>query len=505
MNTTTRKIGIILLLIILLPAVIFSVYEISTLNESEKMIDKIYNNQLDALLFSINQYSEDVAGRFQYKLNLLNEQNDPLSINKRLNNFIEENPSVKKVVFTDNTFSSSDQLINEILKINRQQIERLYSFKKEKYNRIEPIDHNNNTFLFFVLDNSVTKNLCGIMIDTDRFIRDILSSKILLIAQNEFSIYVFNNEKVYDFNSEVNSNPRQLNQQRKLWLLPSFNLAIKLKGETIEDLVSQRVKTNLVLIIALTIILIAGAWFVFRNTKREVELAQVKSEFVSNVSHELRTPLSLISMFAETLEMGRVKTEDKKKEYYSIISQEALRLGKIVNKILSFSKLEAGKRNYSFEEIDLNSVVEQIYNSYKFHLQSNGFEFIFNKHNSPLKIKADSEALSEAIINLIDNAVKYSKDKKNVQLLTGEEKESVFLEVKDLGIGIGTEDQKRIFDKFYRVSSGFVHNIKGTGLGLSLVKHIMDAHNGKISLSSEPGHGSKFRLVFKKVIFEINY
>ena len=275
-------------------------------------------------------------------------------------------------------------------------------------------------------------------------------------------------------------------------------MAIKLKGETIEDLVNQRAKTNLILIIALTLILIAGAWLVFRNTKREVELAQVKSEFVSNVSHELRTPLSLISMFAETLEMGRVKSEEKKKEYYSIISQEALRLGKIVNKILSFSKMEAGKRTYNFEEVDLNEIVEQIYDSYRFHLQNNGFEFIFHRHDSPLKIKADSEALSEAIINLLDNAVKYSKDKKRVELLTGEKQESIFLEVTDLGIGIGTEDQKRIFEKFYRVSSGLVHNTKGTGLGLSLVKHIMDAHKGEVTLSSELGNGSTFRLIFKK-------
>jgi len=462
------------------------------------MIDKIYNNQLDALLFSVNQYSEDVAGRFQYKLNLINEEENSSSHYKQLTRFIEENPSVLKIVFTDSSFNSSDEMINDLLKFNKQKIKKLYSFKKEKYNRIEPIDYNDNSFLFFVLDNPRAKSLCGIMIDSDKFIRDILSPKILSIAQNEFSIYVFNKGKVYDFNSVGNTNPQSLNQQRKLWLLPSFSLAIKLKGETIEDLVSQRARTNLILIVALTLILVAGAWFVFRNTKREVELAQVKSEFVSNVSHELRTPLSLISMFAETLQMGRVKSEEKKREYYSIISQEALRLGRIVNKILSFSKMEAGKRSYSFEEIDLNEVVEQIYDSYKFHLQNNGFEFTFHKHISPLKIEADAEAISEAIINLLDNAVKYSKDKKSVELLTGEDKASLFVEVKDLGIGIGREDQKRIFEKFYRVSSGFVHNTKGTGLGLSLVKHIMDAHKGEISLSSELGKGSTFRLSFKK-------
>jgi two-component system, OmpR family, phosphate regulon sensor histidine kinase PhoR len=462
------------------------------------MIEKIYNNQLDVLLFSVNQYSEDVAGRFQYKLNLINEQDDPFAVNTKIKTFITENPSVKKVVFIDSLFNPSDKEFNNIIKLNQQKIERLYLFKEEKYNRIEPLEHNNDTFLFFVLDNQKFKNLCGIMIDVDKFIKDILSPKILSITQKEFSIYVFNKEKVYDFNAEGNINPRELNQQRKLWLLPNYNLAIKLKGQTIEDIVSQRSETNLILIIALTLILIAGSWIVFRNTKREVELAQVKSEFVSNVSHELRTPLSLISMFAETLEMGRVKSEEKKFEYYSIISLEASRLSKIVNKILSFSKMEAGKRTYRFEELDLNEVVEQIYTSYKFHLQNKGFEFTLAKHGSPLKIKCDPEAISEAIVNLIDNAVKYSKDKKQVELITGKEKEYIFVEVKDSGIGIGVEDQKKIFEKFYRVSTGLVHETKGTGLGLSLVKHIMDAHKGEIKLTSVLGKGSSFQLKFKK-------
>ncbi|MCK7521964.1 MAG: hypothetical protein MZV64_31920 [Ignavibacteriales bacterium] len=180
------------------------------------MIDKIYNNQLDALLFSVNQYSEDVAGRLQYKLNVINEEENPTSLDTQLSTFVKENPSILKIVFTDSAYNSSDQLISQLLESNRQKIERLYSFKKEKYNRIEPVEFNNNNFLFFVLDKPKAKDLCGIMIDTDRFIRDILSPKILSIAQNEFSIYVFNNEKVYDFNAEGLTNPRSLAQQRKL-------------------------------------------------------------------------------------------------------------------------------------------------------------------------------------------------------------------------------------------------------------------------------------------------
>ena len=139
-------------------------------------------------------------------------------------------------------------------------------------------------------------------------------------------------------------------------------------GQSIQDLVKERALNNLVLIGILLLVLITSVIFVYRSVKKELEFAQAKADFVSNVSHELRTPLALISMFAETLEMDRVKTEEKKKEYYSIISHESNRLGKIVNTILNFSKMEAGKRKFIFAEEDLNEVIIQVYQNYSYHL-----------------------------------------------------------------------------------------------------------------------------------------
>ena len=222
----------------------------------------------------------------------------------------------------------------------------------------------------------------------------------------------------------------------------------------------------------------------------------MKSDFVSNVSHELRTPLSMIRMFAETLEMGRVRTEEKKQEYYSIIRQETSRLSRIVSSILNFSKIEAGKRNYNFVETFLNDIVESVFTSYKTHLEQNGFKTVITKDETIPVQKLDEEAVSEAVVNLLDNAVKYSKDKKEISVRTGFDKDFSFVEIQDYGIGIPKEDQKKIYEKFFRVSSGLVHNVKGTGLGLSIVKHVIDAHKGKIELKSEPGEGSTFRLKF---------
>jgi two-component system phosphate regulon sensor histidine kinase PhoR len=200
-------------------------------------------------------------------------------------------------------------------------------------------------------------------------------------------------------------------------------------------------------------------------------------------------------MFSETLEMDRVKTDEKKKEYYSIISQEANRLSKIVNSILNFSKMEAGKRQYNFVDSYLNDVAENVYRSYKFHLEQKGFTFSIVKDESIPIIKIDEEAISEAIVNLVDNAVKYSNTSKEIIIRTGMENNNAYVQVEDKGIGIPEKDQKKVFEKFFRVSSGNVHNVKGSGIGLSIVKHIVDAHKGKIELRSEVNKGSKFKLL----------
>jgi two-component system phosphate regulon sensor histidine kinase PhoR len=281
-------------------------------------------------------------------------------------------------------------------------------------------------------------------------------------------------------------------------VVPDYSLGINLKGTTIENLVRDRTNTNFFLIVGMGLLMLLVAWFGYKNIKREVELAQIKSDFVSNVSHELRTPLALINMFTETLSMGRIKNEDKRKEYYEIIQQETERLSKIVNKILNFSKIESGSWKYNFVSTEINCMVDKIYATYKFHIQNKGFKFERIKETDIIESVVDPEAISEAVINLLDNAVKYSGGGKRVILRTGVYDGTFFIEVEDEGIGIAGNEKKKIFDKFYRVASGDVHNTKGTGLGLTLVSHIVEAHKGEIILNSEIGAGSKFKLVFPK-------
>jgi two-component system phosphate regulon sensor histidine kinase PhoR len=512
MDKSIRKIIIILVFIVLMPALFFAVYEINSLTSNEQMIEQIYNNQVESILYSVNQFSEDIINSWRSRLKAASENKDRKHITTEINRFLQQNNSVRFIFFGDSTerkaiFTLSDsssirtnKLVRELFAQNKNKITRLFNYTREGYFKIEPLplDHSDLSVVIFVIESAEGEELVGLGMDPLQFIKQVLPPKIRSVSQDEFIISVFGKNSRQNIYSSEPVNLTNIQNERPIWLFPDYLLGIVLKGGTIQSLVKSRAETNLVLLLLLIVILLVGVWIIFRNVKKEVALAKIKSDFVSNVSHELRTPLALISMFAETLEMGRVKTEEKKKEYYSIISHEANRLSKIVNRILNFSQAEAGKRKFSFAKVQLNEIVESVVNTYSFHLQNKGFKFISQPDETIPLIYADKDAVSEAIINLIDNAVKYSQDKKEVELSTGMIGDLIYIKVKDQGVGISEKDQKRIFDKFFRVAGDNIHNTKGTGLGLSLVKQIVEAHKGEITLHSTPGKGSSFILKFKQ-------
>ncbi len=514
-----KKIGLILLIIIILPIGFLLVNELGKLNENEQVLEQIYNDQLQAILFSVNQYSEDIVRNSANSIidDLESINNSPSSA-EAFNNLLNQNKLVTFLFTIDSLYSqnirfyfkrnsgvsnidSLEKLFKEVIANNANKINKLYSYRDIGYNKIEPIvlpNPNIQSLLVFTGLNTQSKKIYGTVINPQEFITAVLSSRLQQVAKDEFVISVINPKTGFQYNSTKDFDKRPVQAQKALWIFPDYNLGISLVGKSIQDLVEERAINNLMLIGVLLLVLIVAVWFVYHSVKKELEFAQAKADFVSNVSHELRTPLALISMFAETLEMDRVKTEEKKKEYYSIISHESNRLGKIVNTILNFSKMEAGKRKFVFAEEDLNEVVIQVYQNYSYHLYNKGFEFEYEPGIEISKVMIDREAVSEALVNLIDNAVKYSGDTKFIKMIIGNENGFVFIEIMDKGIGISEEDQKKVFDKFYRVSSGLVHTTKGTGLGLSLVKQIMDAHKGKILLKSKIGEGSSFKLLFLK-------
>jgi len=270
-------------------------------------------------------------------------------------------------------------------------------------------------------------------------------------------------------------------------------LGMKLRGTTLEALGEHWVHTSFLILGGLSFLLAGGIFLTYRNVSKEMALARLKSDFVSNVSHELRTPLALIRLYAETLELGRLTGPSKHQEYYSIIRKESERLTALINNILDFSRIEAGRKEYDFRETDMCELVRNTLESYRYQIEQNGFTFEEKIAEVP-PLNVDREAMARSLVNLVNNALKYSQDRKHIRVNLYREDGTVKLEVVDQGIGIPANEQHRIFEKFYRVGDPLVHNTKGSGLGLSLVQHIARAHGGDVMVESTPGAGSKFTI-----------
>src|SRR6266849_1752047 len=277
-------------------------------------------------------------------------------------------------------------------------------------------------------------------------------------------------------------------------VFPSLVLAIKYQGTTIADMGMKFLRFHYTVLAALCLLMVGGIWLTYRNVSREMNLARLKSDFVANVSHELRTPLALIRLYAETLELGRLTAKEKYQEYFRIIREESERLTALINNILDFSRIEAGRKEYEFQETNLADLVRSTLDSYRFQIEQNGFAFEENISGDIPPVIVDREAIARSLLNLVNNALKYSKDQKYIGVSLYRSNSSINLEVQDRGIGIPATEQEKIFDKFYRCGDPLVHNVKGSGLGLSLVRHIARAHGGDVLVESTPEKGSKFTI-----------
>ena len=271
-------------------------------------------------------------------------------------------------------------------------------------------------------------------------------------------------------------------------------LGIKFQGTTAQAIGRRWVWQSFLILGVLSLLMFGGLVLTYRSVNKQVALARLKSDFVSNVSHELRTPLALIRLYAETLELGRITTAEKKNEYYSIIRKESERLTALINNILDFSRIEAGAKQYDFRETDIAELVRNTLDSYRFQIEQQGFALEEQIDTSIPAVKVDREAIARALVNLVNNALKYSDSEKFLGVRLYRDKHVLKLEVSDRGIGIERHEQTRIFEKFYRTCDPLVHNTKGSGLGLSLVRHITRAHGGEVEVESTPGRGSKFTL-----------
>lgn len=235
-----------------------------------------------------------------------------------------------------------------------------------------------------------------------------------------------------------------------------------------------------------------GGYLLLRDVNRDVHMTEVRSQFVASVSHELKTPLTAIRMFAETLAMGRARDERTKSEYLDTIVGESERLARLVDNVLDFSKIEQGKKIYRLRPTRLDEVANSATRAMQFPLAQEGFRLRLSVQEEMPEIEADPDAIQQAILNLLTNAMKYSGDAREIDLRLAARNGDAVIEVVDHGLGMAPEEQKHVFEKFYRAPSHESRLIAGTGLGLTLVDHIVKAHGGRVEVASAPGAGSTF-------------
>jgi signal transduction histidine kinase len=248
-----------------------------------------------------------------------------------------------------------------------------------------------------------------------------------------------------------------------------------------------------VLLAIVASITLFGGYLLWRDVRRETRVAAMRSQFVSSVSHELRTPLTAIRMFAETLRLGRVGDETRV-EYLDTIVSESERLSRLLTNVLDFSKIEQSQKTYARESVDLADVVRAAARAMAYPMTQHGFTLHLDIDERLPAVEGDRDAIEQAILNLLTNAMKYSGAGRGVELRLTRDRANAVIAVQDHGIGIARHEQGRIFEKFYRVPTPENQRIPGTGLGLTLVDHIVRAHHGSIDVESAPGQGSTFSI-----------
>jgi signal transduction histidine kinase len=280
-------------------------------------------------------------------------------------------------------------------------------------------------------------------------------------------------------------------QHREVW-----GLRTSYGPQLIPEIVSASTRPQLALMIVLAVAMGLGVFLVAGAAAREVRVAELKSNFVASVSHDLKTPLALIQLFAETLELGRVRTPDRAQEYYRIINGESKKLTRLIENILDFSRMEAGLRPYRMEPADLSESVSKVLARMETQFSQGNFVVTPKIEPDLPRILADEGAAEQAIENLLANAMKYSGDARRIEIEARRANGHIVVSVTDHGIGITRREQGRIFRKFYRVQRELGGGPQGTGLGLAIVDHTMRGHGGFVRVESEPERGSTFSLHF---------
>jgi signal transduction histidine kinase len=281
--------------------------------------------------------------------------------------------------------------------------------------------------------------------------------------------------------------------------LPHWEVAVYLLNPSKLTQSAATVKLTLGLLIGVLLLAIGvGSWLIVADLNRQLRLARQKTDFVSNVSHELKTPLTSIRMFSELLAEGRVNDPDRQRSYLAIITAETARLTRLINNVLDFARMERGENKYHFQKCDISALLRETVETFRPHLEANGFHLESEIPSTPLYVKGDRDALAQVVVNLLSNAEKYSNNRKEVRVTAASKPApapSVQVQVLDRGPGVPDGCDEKIFEQFYRAHDSLSSGIQGSGLGLTLARQIARAHGGDVVFERRDGGGSCFSLL----------
>lgn len=508
---------IIILGAAILPLLVYGYFQLVTLSDDEAMANKIYQKQLETVLYSLNQYADEAMGLWAAELGKRQQ-----SIYQNAGKLVLGNEPIQLLAISKNDTDIDSLFKGEYVKeglnpINylqtwKQQhdstLKRLSGYYEAGFQKIQAVEgweqlpnlngeQTGVTFMVYDAD-SVMHNIL-IILNTKFWVEQVLGHKMQLLAADELNVATLSLNKTGP--SSVIYSTGDFEQTRefttkKLWIFPEIALVIQPAGESYTELIRSRSRNNFYFLLFTFLALLAGIILIIKNIRNTLKVAQLKSDFVSNVSHEIRTPLSLIKMYAETLMLNRLPSEEKKKHYYNIIFHEAGRLTYLVNNILDFSRIEANKKRYEKLPLGFNELVNHCLKHYEYTFDEKQIVCKLELTHEATQIEGDHQALEEALSNIIENAIKYNNQPIELEISTFCKEDYVICVISDNGIGIPADEQSKIFDKFYRMESALTQQTKGTGLGLSLVKHIVAAHQGNITVHSKIGKGSSFELKF---------
>lgn len=271
---------------------------------------------------------------------------------------------------------------------------------------------------------------------------------------------------------------------------PSFYLSVYFpqKGKYVFGQMWLILSVSLLLIL----IVIYAFYYTVHTIRKQKQLSEIKNDFINNMTHELKTPISTIQLACEALKDVDMQQVDSKDQFVNIIDEENKRLGSLVETVLKTAVLDKGQLKLKKEKFDLLESVHKVTKNFELKINQSHGKIVFDTPLVHAPVEGDSQHLSNVFRNLIDNAIKYTKDNPVIDLFINKKGSQYIIKIKDNGIGISKENQTKIFDKLYRVPTGDIHDVKGFGLGLNYVKSIIESHHGEVKVKSAIGKGSEF-------------